>query len=73
MVCALNPDRMKKPEPLKEVNLVELRRICQEYLDFVDNDEEYHEDHDYDQYIFERAVMTFFGEGVFDWINRRQE
>jgi hypothetical protein len=63
----------EKPQQLKEVNLDKLKRICQEYIDFVDNDEEYYEDNDYDHYIFEQAMKTVFGEDVFDYINTRQD
>jgi len=63
----------EKPQQLKEINLDKLKRICQEYIDFVDNDEEYYEDNDYDHYIFEQAMKTVFGEDVFDYINTRQD
>jgi len=61
------------PQQLKEVNLDELKKICQEYIDFVNNDEEYHEDNDYKHYIFETAMKSVFGEDVFDYINSRQD
>ena len=66
---------MKKPIQLnrKEISLLRLREICQEYLDFVDDDKEYHEDNDYDIYIFEAAMQTIFGEGVWDFINNRHK
>ena len=63
----------EKPQQLKEVNLDKLKRICQSYIDFVDNDEEYYEDNDYDHYIFEQAMETIFGEDVFNYINSRQD
>jgi hypothetical protein len=64
---------MLKPKQLEKINLDDLKKICQEYIDFVDNDEEYHEDNDFDQYIFEKAMMTIFGENVFEYINQRQD
>lgn len=64
---------MEKPKQLEQINLYELRKICQEYIDFIDNDEEYYEDNDFDQYIFEKAMETIFGENVFEYINKRQD
>ena len=64
---------MEKPNQLKEVNLEELRKICQEYVDFVDSDVEYYEDHDFDQYIFEKAMIALYGDDVFNWINERRD
>lgn len=64
---------MKKPEQLQNANLTQLRKICQDYLDFVDNDKEYSEDNDFNEYIFETAMQTFFGDKVFDYINKRQQ
>jgi len=66
---------MEKPKQLseKEIDLTELRNVCQGYIDFIDNDKEYYEDNDYDHYIFEKAMTTIFGKDVFDWINQRQD
>ena len=66
---------MKKPKQLntEEINLTALKEICQNYIDFVDNDKEYHEDNDYDHYIFETAMETVFGKEVWNFINNRQD
>lgn len=66
---------MEKPKQLsdKEIDLTELRNICQGYIDFIDNDKEYYEDNDNDHYIFEKAMTTIFGKDVFDWMNKRQD
>jgi hypothetical protein len=64
---------MEKPKILETPDISGLMRICQEYMDFVDNDEEYYEDNDYNQYIFEEAMKSLFGEKVFDFINERQD
>jgi hypothetical protein len=63
---------MEKPKQLETVDLQNLRKICQDYMNFVDNDEEYHDDNDYNQYIFERAMETFFGKDVWVFINNRR-
>lgn len=64
---------MKKPEQINEPDLTALRKICQDYIDFIDNDEEYHEDNDYNQYVFETALETIFGKDVYEYINKRRE
>ena len=64
---------MEKPKQLEKVDLQRLRDICQEYIDFVDDDKEYHEDHDYEAYIFEAAVTAIFGREVWEFINNRHE
>jgi hypothetical protein len=69
----LNQNKMEKPKQLIEVNLDELRKICQEYVDFVDSDDEYYEDNNYDQYIFGRAMVALYGKDVFNWINERRD
>ena len=54
-------------------DLSKLKEICQEYIDFVDNDEEYHEENDYDNYVFEQAMEAIFGKNVWEFINNRHE
>lgn len=65
---------MDKPKQLTKINLEALRQACQEYVDFVDNDEEYHEDlqDDYEHEILEQALMAVFGKDIYDWVNARQ-
>lgn len=55
-----------------DIDLEALKKICHDYLDYVDS-EDYSEDNDFSEYIFETAMQTFYGENVFDWINNRQE
>ena len=59
----------KKPKPrlLENPDLKNLRDICQEYIDKLDEDGHSHDD--IDHYIFEEAMKTMFGTDVFDWIN----
>jgi len=64
---------MEKPKILENPDISRLVKICQKYMDFVDNDEEYYEDNDYDHYIFEEAMSTLFGKRVFDFINERRD
>ena len=64
---------MKRPEQLENVETKQLSEICQKYIDFVDNDKEYHEDNNFKQFIFEAAMESIFGEDVWDFINNRLE
>ena len=64
---------MGKPKQLENVDLAKLRTICQDYIDFIDNDKEYCEDNDYDHQIFETAMETIFGEDVWKFVNGRRE
>ena len=66
---------MEKPKQKERVDVTKLRRICNLYLDEVDNDDEYTEDchSNFEACISEIALELLYGEGVFDWINERHE
>lgn len=64
---------MEKPKQLKEIDVTKLREKCQEYIDFLDNDEEYFEDNSYEDEIHEIAMETFYGKDVWKFINNRQD
>ena len=64
---------MGKPVKLENIDTKKLSEICQQYIDFIDNDAEYHDDNDYEHYIFESAMETIFGKKVWDFINNRHE
>ena len=57
-----------KPSPVKVMDLSALIKTCQEYIDFVYGDN-YHDDNDYRQYIYEAALITIYGDKIFDTIN----
>lgn len=59
---------MERPKKLESIDLENLIKICEEYIDFLDS-EEAHEDNDFDQYIFEQAITSIYGKKAFDWIN----
>ena len=65
---------IKKPKPIDDIKISDLRNLCQEYIDFVYSNE-YYEDNDYKEYIFEEALMTIFGNDVFESfiVPRKQE
>ena len=62
-----------KPTQLKETDLSELREVCQNYIDFIDNDVEYHEDNDFSNYIFEQALEVIYGKDIWNFVNNRQD
>lgn len=66
---------MEKPKQKTVINLKELEKSCQEYLDLIDNDEEYNEDKldDYSNAVFEKAMEMVFGKDVWEFINNRQD
>lgn len=65
-------DFMEKPEPLKNIDLVGLTAICEEYLNFLNDDENYHEGNNYDHLIYGKALEAIYGPKVFDYINGRR-
>jgi hypothetical protein len=64
---------MKIPEQLKdnEINLEKLKKVCNEYLEFLNSDD-YYEDNDYDHYIYEAALKCIYGDKIFDFINSKE-
>jgi len=54
----------------KKINLESLKETCEEYIEHIYS-EKYHEDNDYDHFIFETAMTTLYGENVFDIINKK--
>lgn len=64
---------MEKPTQLKdeEIDLKSLKEICKDYIDYMYNEEEYHEDNDYSHYIYEVAMETIFGKDIWQKINNR--
>ena len=65
---------MKKPTLLnkEQIDLTDLKQICQDYINYIDNDEEYSGDNDYSTYIFETAMQALLGKDVFEYVNERQ-
>ncbi len=59
------PDMLKD----EEIDLTELKNICKEYIDFVSNKEEYHEDNDYRYYIYEKALEAIYGKAIWKYKN----
>lgn len=64
-------DGTEKPTFVKEPNLDYLKESMQSYVDYVWSDE-YHEDNDYSDYIHEAAMLAFYGESIFEIINKKR-
>lgn len=68
-----NTEELPIPQMLENPELSELKGTLQNFIDFVASDE-YHDDNDYEYWIADAAVRTFFGENVYtDYINKRGE
>lgn len=61
---------MEKPKQLETIDLEALKEVCNDYINFIDS-EDYHEDNDFDHYIFEAAMETVFGKDVWKYINSK--
>lgn len=62
----------KRPKVVKDNDsLRELVNLCEDYINFIDS-EEYHEDNDYDHYIFEKAMEFIYGSTIWDYINSKE-
>ena len=59
-----------KPRQIENPDLTKLRRICQEYIDCKDTSA--YCDDDFGHWIYEAALMAFFGKDVFSWINEQE-
>lgn len=66
---------VNKPDKIKP-DLTALRRLVDDYMDdvaMVEKDHDHIIDEDFEHYIFETAVETFYGKKVWDYINERNE
>jgi len=60
-----------KPVMIEKPDYTNLKKICQDYIDSIANNE--YVDDDFDHYIYETAIETFFGKEVWQFINRRMK
>ena len=60
----------EKPSMLKEPNLDSLQSSAKSYIEYVWGDEYFEDSTDYEHYIFEDVIQTFYGENIFDKINK---
>lgn len=56
--------------PMRFVHMADLNEICRDYIAFLASDD-YHEDNDWKDYIFEVALETTYGKNVWEWIRER--
>ena len=62
---------MKKPKPKDSINVSQLLKVCEKYIDFFDTYDTDQEDEidDYEHEIFEKALETIYGKNVWEFIN----
>lgn len=60
---------MEKPIIIDSPDLSALKKMCQEYIDAIADDE--YIDDDFNHYIFECALSTFFGKDVWKFVNSK--
>ena len=66
----LRKRKMEKPKMLEVPNINLIRQSVQEYIDYVDS-AEYCEDNDREHYIFEDAIVAFYGNKIWKWHNSK--
>jgi len=62
----------EKPEMVIEPCFAKLQKTVKEYIDFVWGND-YHEDNDYMVYVFEEALIAYFGIDIFETISEKTE
>ena len=60
----------RPPETKTIVDMRNLRRIVTDYIGYVASPE-FHENNEWDHYIYEAAVEAFYGKEVWGWINNQ--
>jgi hypothetical protein len=71
-LIAINDVKLSKPKLIRDsdLDLTKLKYILIQYMEYLSSDN-YHEDNDYVQYIFETTLETFYGKDIFDsYINK---
>jgi hypothetical protein len=62
---------VEKPKPLEKTDpekFFELKRQCQEYIDYIGSEEYNGEEGEYVELVFERAVELFFGNDAWNYV-----
>lgn len=59
------------PQPLDyhKVDLINIIKSCEDYMKYLHSDE-YHEDNDYPQYMFEDMMKAVYGKDIFKYIRK---
>jgi hypothetical protein len=58
--------------PPDKIELRKLKELLNNYINYLASPE-YHEDNDWETWIYEQALITFYGESIFDWINNQHK
>lgn len=58
-----------RPQPLAEPNYEKLRELCADLINEMAIGS-YHPDQDWDQWIYEEALIAIYGKNIFEWINK---
>ena len=63
--------RYEPPQMLasEDINISAIRDCVADYINFVK--ENRRESKDYRQYLFETALITFYGNDIFNWLNEQ--
>ncbi len=59
---------IKLPVILKNPNFLNLQRMTEDYIKDIVNST-YCEDENFDHYMYEEVMKTFYGKNIFNWIN----
>jgi len=60
------------PLKVEKLDFTVLEELIDDYIVFMTS-ENYYEDNDYKQYIYECVLETFYGEVFWEWLNYRNE
>lgn len=58
-----------KPQMINYPNFDELKKLCEEYINVVDEDG--YEDDDLTSFIFEKAIEAFYGKDIWEWVDEK--
>ena len=60
-------EKSEIPKIINAPDLTKITKLCEEYIAQIIKDGE---DSDYEHYIYEEVMTTFYGDKVFDFINK---
>ena len=61
-------DSRQRILPKDKIKIDKLVKCTEDYVDFILSDN-YHDDNDYRQFIFEEAIKAVYGTGFWKWMN----
>ena len=63
---------MEKPKQLEVIEIDRIKKICQEYVDYIEI-KEYHDDNDYRYYIYETVIESVFGTDFWKYLSEKDK